>query len=495
MEGYWVARQKKVVFRMIATLVLTGSLVASGVPLAMPNSQSSVITDQDITIATESRFVVDNSVPEHAIDVTTHNGIVTLDGHVHTILAKDRATRIVENVRGVKAIVNRIDVVSLDTKTDQALTDGVRTALAKDAATDSYEIQVESRNGVVALRGRVDSWQEKQLSAQVAKSVPGVKAIDNQLMIKPAAIRDDSEIKTEIMRMLQADVFVDDQLIGVMVRNGHVTLTGVVGSVAEKKAAFSDSWVSGVLSVDVESLQVEWWAKDRMRRDPNDLIRSNTKMQQAIELAFSYDPRVDKNAIEVDIDHGIATLRGVVPTVRTKRAAEADAQNTVGVFMVKNLLKVRPPNQPKDSTLESRVRRALENNAMIEHYDINLTVRQGRVFLDGYLDSKFEIAQAIRTVENVSGVLDVINRLVYEPAKSHKSDQALWQEIRQAFWWDPQLYDLDIRIKVEDGHVALTGTVPTIQASRKAIQLAAETGAEKVTSHLQIQHAPHFFSA
>ncbi|MDT7043722.1 BON domain-containing protein [Candidatus Nitronereus thalassa] len=487
--------QQKAMPLTLFSLLFLGVFAITGTNVIFANSQDDTITDKDITIATESRFIVDKSVPVNAIDVSTKNGIVTLTGKVNTILAKDRATRITENIRGVRAIVNRMKVVPLVQKDDPAIVLDVEAALAKDPATDSYEVTVASHNGTVTLHGVVDSWQEKQLSAQVAKSVKGVKEISNQLKIRPAAIRRDSEIKAEIMRMLQADVFLDDQLIGVMIRNGHVTLTGVVGSLAEKNSAFTDAWVSGVISVNTEPLKVEWWAKDRMRREPGDVIRSNEGIKQAIELALSYDPRINQNSIEVDVKNGIVTLRGILRNAQSKSAAQMDAENTVGVFLVKNLIKVRPPEQLSDSELESQVRQALANNALVDRYDINVTGRHGQIFLDGYMDSVFEISQAVKTAEKVSGVVEVINQLIYTPHHQHKSDEALWQELRQAFWWDPHLYDQDIRVSIEDGHVTLTGTVPTVHASKKAIQISKDTGAKKVTSRLRIQHAPDFFPA
>lgn len=66
-----------------------------------------------------------------------------------------------------------------------ALTAKVKTALAKDAGLKSLgKIDVDSNEGVVTLKGRVESADLKKKAGDVAKKVEGVKSVKNQLRVE-----------------------------------------------------------------------------------------------------------------------------------------------------------------------------------------------------------------------------------------------------------------------------------------------------------------------
>ncbi|HBP87686.1 MAG TPA: hypothetical protein DD706_08325 [Nitrospiraceae bacterium] len=456
------------------------------------NVDHDVITDKDMTIAIESRFLIDPIVPSNEIDVHTDKGIVTLSGEVPTLLAKERAGKIVASIRGVKALINTIGVQPDIHVGDKDLRLSVFTALAEDPAADSYEITVAVEQGRVTLTGTVESWQEKQLTEEVVKSVKGVRSLRSRIHVNPMASRPDSEIEAEILRRLQSDVWVHESLIGMMVERGHVTLTGTVGSLAEKHSAYTDAWVSGVIEVNVDPLTVEWWARDRMLRNPQDLFSSDTRTARAIRTALAYDPRIERAGIDVRVIDGTAILTGIVNNTAAKHAAEETTMNTVGVWRVRNFIKVRPTIRLTDQELENRVRAALDRHPLIDPYEIKISARNGKVSLEGYLYSAAKISQIVRTAERVKGVTDVVNYLqIQSPGKQ---DEEIWEEIRRAFWWDPHLYDQDITVIVSNGIVTLEGTVPSIVEWRLARELAKESGGERVHNRLTVQYGPGFYS-
>ena len=68
---------------------------------------------------------------------------------------------------------------------DAALTTKVHTALANDVGLRTmYSINVDSDNGVVTLKGRVDSADTRRRAEEVAKRVGGVSAVKNELQVK-----------------------------------------------------------------------------------------------------------------------------------------------------------------------------------------------------------------------------------------------------------------------------------------------------------------------
>jgi osmotically-inducible protein OsmY len=64
------------------------------------------------------------------------------------------------------------------------LTGRVKTALANDVGLKTLIINVDSDDGVVTLRGSVDSADTKSRAEQVAKKVDGVKSVKNELRVK-----------------------------------------------------------------------------------------------------------------------------------------------------------------------------------------------------------------------------------------------------------------------------------------------------------------------
>ena len=71
--------------------------------------------------------------------------------------------------------------------TDTSLTQIVRAALESESSLDARKIEVENREGVVALRGTVGSEEQREKAGRIVGSVGGVKSVDNRLAVDEAA--------------------------------------------------------------------------------------------------------------------------------------------------------------------------------------------------------------------------------------------------------------------------------------------------------------------
>jgi hyperosmotically inducible protein len=67
---------------------------------------------------------------------------------------------------------------------DAAVTAKVKTAFAKDPGVRAIDVNVNTFRGTVQLSGWVNTAEEKAKAEEVAKTIPGVKSVDNQLSIK-----------------------------------------------------------------------------------------------------------------------------------------------------------------------------------------------------------------------------------------------------------------------------------------------------------------------
>ncbi|MBD3257515.1 BON domain-containing protein, partial [candidate division GN15 bacterium] len=349
---------------MIIGLLLTGFLFATSA------TALDTVDDIDITSAIEADLWTDDAVNPNNVDIETVDGVVTLSGTTDNVLAKERASAIAAATVGVRSIVNRIKVKPTMTRTDTELATSVNSALLTDPAADSYEIDITVNNGIVTLTGTVESWQEKQLAATVVKGVAGVRGVQNDIAIDYEEDRPDMEIKADITKRLANDIRVDDNGITVDVTEGAVDLGGTVGSLTEKNRATADAWVAGVKSVNAEDMDIRWWARDEMRRASTYVARSDEQIKSAVEDAFLFDPRLLSFNPDVTVDNGTVTLTGTVDNLQAKQAAEQDARNTVGVWRVKNHLKVRPDSVPTNAELETRVNNQLADNPHVSQYDV-----------------------------------------------------------------------------------------------------------------------------
>jgi osmotically-inducible protein OsmY len=491
-------------------LISTGLLCVQMATMA--SAAEPTMTDQGVVDAIDNEFLFDRAVPSNEIDVSIADGVVTLIGEVNSLLAKERATRIAETVKGVRSVINRIAVVPSAERSDAAVERDVRSALLSDPATDSYEVHASVKGGIVTLTGTVQSWTEKQLCGTVAKGVKGVTGLKNRIKVKSKAQRADVEIAPEIEKALRWDVLVDDGLIDVKVKNGAVALTGTVGSAAEKRRARYDAWVAGVKSVDDSGLKVERWARDEDLRKDKYVAKPEKEVEEALKDALLYDPRVLSFNVTPDVAGSTVTLRGVVDSLKAKRAAEQVARNTVGVTYVTNRLKVRPIDGLSDAEIAQNIRDALLRDPYVERYEIGVNVIGGVAYLSGTVDSYFEKWQADDVASKINGVVSVRNNVDveyagplpydpyvdeyypydyewydYEPYHTFKTDAEIKDDIEDELWWSPYVDEDEVTVTVDDGVATLTGTVDSWSERGAARDNAYEGGAVWVDNELNVK--------
>ena len=468
------------------------------------------VTDKDITSAVEARFLFDNAVPWSFLDVNTANGIVTLTGTVDNLFAKERATKIVESTKGVRAVVNNINVQTM-ARADEEIRKDVETALLNDPATDNYEIKTAVSGAVVTLSGTVQSFQEKSLAMQLAKSIRGVKDVKEQIAVKYKASRPDAEIAADAKSALDNDVWINASQIKVEAKDGKITLSGSVGSAAAKSRARGLAWVMGVNYVDAQGLKVEPWIANNMRRAPGSTTLTDDQIKKAVKDAFLYDPRVFSFNLEVEVSGSMVTLSGVVDNVKAKQAAEQDARNTVGVYAVKNYVKVRPVNPPPDDKLTQNVKGALLRDAIVDSYQIDVTAKNGAVTLNGTVDSYYEKSHAEDIAYRLNGVVRVKNNLkvnylavtyynfrwdpydYYSPGYydwstwSYRNDAEIKDAIQEQLFWSPFVDGDQVKISVDNGVATLSGTVDNWSEYYSAAENAREGGATSVINKLKVK--------
>lgn len=470
-------------------------------------------TDMDIQDAVEDQIIQDAYVYLVNIDVAVNDGIVKLTGKVDNLLMKDRIEKIAEMVKGVRAVVNQLVVQPFVVRTDSEIKDDVKNALLLDPATEAYDLTVDVKDGVVTLGGHVQSWQERALSGKVVKNVIGVRKIINNVTVYYKTKRPDTEIKEDVESAMHWNILLDDALIEVKVKDAKVTLSGLVGSAAEKSEAFNTAMVMGVTSVDTTGLKVDKWTRNKDFRQSKHAEKTDSDIGKAVKGALFNDARVFSFDIDVSVENGNVTLRGNVDNLKAKRAVAQDARNTVGVNAVKNRVKVRPDNVYQDAVIAKNVRKALRQNPVIQPYEVDVNVRNGIVYLFGQVHSSFEKAEADELAALIKGVLAVDNNLTVErpyrryvydpylddwylydyewfrftPPVPTKSDDAIQHDIRTEFFWSPYVNSDDVTVTVDNGIATLSGKVDSWTEYYSAQKNAYDGGAVHVRNNLTVK--------
>ena len=150
--------------------------------------------DDSVLLGKVKTALVDNDVVKAGeVNVDVYKGVVQLNGTVDTAAEKDAATKAAKSVTGVKEVRNNIEIKSTKVAADRSagevvddatITGSVKAKLIEDEITKAHQINVDTRSGVVQLGGFVDSAAAKNRAGEIARSVGGVKDVQNELEIK-----------------------------------------------------------------------------------------------------------------------------------------------------------------------------------------------------------------------------------------------------------------------------------------------------------------------
>lgn len=193
------------------------------------------------------------SVTAAHIGVTADAGVVSLTGHVESVVEKLAAEAAARRVRGVKAVVEEIEVrVPFDAaRTDEEIAAAVIERLAWDVSVPSDAIKVKVEGGWVTLSGEVKWHYQRLAAADDAHRLSGVRGLSNQITIQPAV--DASELSDEITHALHRSWFFDPLTVKVSAAGGKVRLRGYVRNLHERQVAAATAWSApGVTEVENE---------------------------------------------------------------------------------------------------------------------------------------------------------------------------------------------------------------------------------------------------
>jgi osmotically-inducible protein OsmY len=144
-------------------------------------AESLARTDAAIAAAVSDTLDRDLAVPVGAVTATVQNGWVTLEGSVSWRFQRMAAEDALRHLAGIRGIVNAIRIRPYVRVS--AIKAGIEDAFKRCAEIDAANVNVEVRNGVVTLRGRVHSFIEREEAENAVLALPGVVKLEDRLLV------------------------------------------------------------------------------------------------------------------------------------------------------------------------------------------------------------------------------------------------------------------------------------------------------------------------
>lgn len=190
-------------------------------------------------------------------------------------------------------------------------------------------IGVTANDGTVTLTGYVENFAEKHAAEAAASRVNGVKAVADQIEVRPCpeTSRSDEDIAATAVERLAWNVAIPSDAVKITVEDGWITLTGEVDWHYQKVAAEQDLRpLHGVVGV---TNKITIIAGDRASDISDEIMH-------ALHRSWFFDPKT----IDVDVDNGTVRLSGTVRSTHERQVAAATAWSTPGVIDVMNNIQV-----------------------------------------------------------------------------------------------------------------------------------------------------------
>lgn len=239
----------------------------------------------------------------------------------------------------------------------QSIVDAVRRAIHKEprlgARLNLDRISAES-DGTLTLEGTVARLADKKLALLRAAAAPGVVAVVDRVHVAPVTPMDDRHIRAQLRDLFSQDSNFSD-------------------------LELREDVASGVLKTEFKPVA------------------------GAVEGAIG--------RLDIEVEGGVVTLNGVVPTLVRKRLAGAMAWWIPGVCDVVNGIAVDPPEEDGPDQIEEAVRVVLDCDPAVDAAQVKVGVRAKIVRLTGLLRSEAMREKAESDAWAVFGVDDVIDEV------------------------------------------------------------------------------------
>jgi osmotically-inducible protein OsmY len=217
-------------------------------------------------------------------------------------------------------------------------------------------------------------------------------------------MKNNAELQKDVQDAIKWEPLLNAAEIGVTVKDGVVTLTGVVDNYAKKtEAEDAAKNVAGVNAV-VEKIEVKF-NSTYGNKDDNEIATE-------VLNSFKWNWQVPNDKVKVRVENGWITLEGELEFNYQRDAAKDAVKNLLGVIGVSNNTTIKSTSEEKVE--KDDIECALKRNWSIYDNDIDVKVSGHKATLRGTVDSLYQKEEAGRIAYNAHGVWSVDNELIVD---------------------------------------------------------------------------------
>jgi osmotically-inducible protein OsmY len=203
-------------------------------------------TDDKVKAAFEKSYVYKTYLKDDAIKTEVKDGVVTLSGTVADESRKTLAQETAAGLPGVTKVNNQlVTQTNLSTESSDSWIDKkVKLTLLFHRNVNYSKTHIQVKDGIVTLKGEAENAAQKDLTAEYAKDIDGVKGVKNEMTVAAATPEpakrtadekvDDASITAQVKTALLTHRSTSALKTSVQTRSGEVTVTGIAKSDAEK---------------------------------------------------------------------------------------------------------------------------------------------------------------------------------------------------------------------------------------------------------------------
>ena len=210
----------------------------------------------------------------------------------------------------------------------------------------------------------------------------------------------DPEIKNDVLSELKYEPSIKVTDIGVLVKEGIVTLTGYTTSFDQKLiAVHAVKRVAGVVAI----------ADDIELKIPDANHRTDGEIAAAAAHQLEWSTTIPKGTVGITIRNGWVILEGEVEWWYQKNAAEVAVRHLSGVHGVSNSISIK--STAKIPAVGMDIEAAFARNALLDAKQIRIEIAGNKVMLHGTVPTLTQREEAERVAWAAQGVCSVDNHL------------------------------------------------------------------------------------
>jgi len=189
------------------------------------------------------------------------------------------------------------------------------------------------------------------------------------------------------------------------------------------------------------------------------MIRTDENIKKDVVDQLFWDNRIPAEDVKVQVDKGVVTLTGNVPTFRSRSAVYTDTWCINGVEDVNDYLTIIPPERltiPSDKEIEVDIRKNLLWNPIIDSSKIKVDVQDGKVALSGDVDLYWKKWEIEDITSEVIGVRSITNNIVIVPT-DNRVDREIAEDIKNSLERNRYVDVEKVTVEVEKGKATISG--------------------------------------